>query len=84
MNPVSEELSRNDFACEGKITPCVVGQNTFTTSPRSCPQEGRFAMVTNVGRGMRWTCWRVATKRTDADGEVVWSRYPDADIKSRT
>ena len=30
---------------------------------------------------MRWTYWRVLTRRTDTDGEVVWARYPDADIK---
>ena len=30
---------------------------------------------------MRWTRWRRADERARADGEVVWSRYPDADIK---
>jgi len=33
----------------------------------SCPQEGRFAVVTDVGCGMRWTwkCrWRTARMRT--------------------
>ncbi len=27
------------------------------------PQEGRFAVVTNVGCGMRWTLWRRADER---------------------
>jgi hypothetical protein len=35
--------------------------------------EGRFAIVTNVGCGMRWTLWRRKTSAADADGEVVWS-----------
>ena len=53
---------------------CAVGQIAFTSSPRSKPYpEGRFAIVTNVGRGMRWTCQCDQTKRADADGEVVWA-----------
>jgi hypothetical protein len=43
--------------------------------------EGRFAIVTNVGRGMRWTLWRGETNAHEADGEVVWSSHPDADVK---
>src|SRR5258708_28707331 len=35
--------------------------------------EGRFAIVTNVGRGMRWTRAVSLTNGTNADGEVVWS-----------
>ena len=38
-----------------------------------CPNEGRFAIVTDVGRGMRWTRLRLKTKGAFADGEVVWS-----------
>jgi hypothetical protein len=30
-------------------------RNHGTLPPFRCPQEGRFAIVTNVGRGMRWT-----------------------------
>jgi hypothetical protein len=37
------------------------------------PLEGRFAIVTNVGGGMRWTWQRRKTSGADADGEVVWS-----------
>jgi hypothetical protein len=36
-------------------------------------KEGRFAIVTNVERGMRWTRWPRQTSDADADGEVVWS-----------
>jgi hypothetical protein len=37
------------------------------------PQEGRFAIVTDVGCGMRWTRRRRKTGDAKADGEVVWS-----------
>src|SRR5882757_11476908 len=60
-------------------------QITFKTPAVSFPQEGRFAVVTDVGSGMRWTrqrqarkCW---TKDADADGEVVWSWRSDAGVK---
>jgi hypothetical protein len=36
-------------------------------------QEGRFAVVTDVGCGMRWTRQRRKTSGAGADGEVVWS-----------
>jgi hypothetical protein len=35
--------------------------------------EGRFAIVTDVGGGMRWTRMVLLTRALDADGEVVWS-----------
>jgi len=47
----------------------------------SCPTEGRFAIVTRVGCGMRWTRRLQETNDADADGEVVWSRRPDAGVK---
>jgi hypothetical protein len=37
------------------------------------PQEGRFAIVTDVGSGMRWTHRLRKTSAAGADGEVVWS-----------
>ena len=37
------------------------------------PQEGRIAIVTDVGCGMRWTRMALLTRAPDADGEVVWS-----------
>ena len=39
----------------------------------SRPAEGRFAIVTNVGQGMRWTRQRAGRAMQPADGEVVWS-----------
>jgi hypothetical protein len=50
------------------------------------PLEGRIAIVTDVGSGMRWT-WGGSARdeRADegilADGEGVWSWSPDAGIK---
>jgi hypothetical protein len=37
------------------------------------PFEGRFAVVTNVGSGMRWTRRPRETSVADAYGEIVWS-----------
>jgi hypothetical protein len=36
-------------------------------------QEGRFAIVTSVGCGERWTRWRAQTIGAEADGKAVWS-----------
>jgi hypothetical protein len=36
-------------------------------------QKGRFAIVTNVGRGMRWTRGVPLTRARFADGEAVSS-----------
>jgi hypothetical protein len=44
------------FACDG-------GQITGTFPRVFCPHEGRFAIVTNVGRKMRWTQWRARRAR---------------------
>ena len=40
---------------------------------RPVPQEGRFAVVTDVGCGMRWTRRCHETNDMAADGEAVWS-----------
>jgi hypothetical protein len=45
------------------------------------PPEGRFAIVTDVGSGMRWTCWLRKTGATGADGEIARSWHPDAGVK---
>jgi hypothetical protein len=47
--------------------------NQFYESRRPVPNEGRFAIVTDVGNGMRWTLAALKTKARHADGEVVWS-----------
>src|SRR3981189_272309 len=46
--------------------------NQFTDSRRPAPTEGRFAIVTDVGCGMRWTQAVPETRALLADGEVVW------------
>ena len=46
------------------------------------PREGRFAIVTSVGSGMRWPRLFRQTSEMSADGEVVWSWCPKAGIKS--
>ena len=46
----------------------------------SCPQEGRIAIVTDVGCGMRWTRRCARRAHIVADGQVAWSRSPDAGI----
>jgi hypothetical protein len=37
------------------------------------PQEGRYAIVTSVGRGMRWTLWHARRSVLEADGKSAWS-----------
>jgi hypothetical protein len=50
-------------------------------APSRPDQEGRIAIVTDVGHGMRWTRRRRETSGAIADGEVVWSWRPDAGAK---
>ncbi|SIO06413.1 hypothetical protein SAMN05443247_01728 [Bradyrhizobium erythrophlei] len=48
----------NQFAVKTflrKNSSYSVGQITARSSPHPGPKEGRFAIVTNVGSGMRWT-----------------------------
>src|SRR5258706_11024933 len=45
-----------------KYSAFAVGQISASTSAVPCPQEGRFAIVTDVGCGMRWTRQRQASK----------------------
>jgi hypothetical protein len=52
---------------EYKVKPQNKKYSAFPKSQIRCitdavsrPQEGRFAIVTNVGQGMRWTFWRQA------------------------
>jgi hypothetical protein len=47
-------------------------------------QEGRFAIVTNVGAGCDGRLRAPDDARFRADGEVVWSWHPDADAKRAT
>ena len=50
------------------------------SSAFSHPQEERIAIVTDVGCGMRWTRLCARRAQPDADGQVAWSRSPDAGI----
>jgi hypothetical protein len=43
--------------------------------------RGALRIVTDVGRGMRWTRRCRQTSGTGADGEVVWFWRPDAGAK---
>jgi hypothetical protein len=53
------------FACRAN--------HLYKLAPSRALQEGRFAIVTDVERGMRWTRAAPLTNGADADGEVVWS-----------
>jgi hypothetical protein len=48
-------------------------QINFLISGIPSHTEGRFAIVTDVGGGTRWTLTALLTSALDADGEVVWS-----------
>jgi hypothetical protein len=48
-------------------------QITCLLTPSRAHQEGRFAIVTDVGCGERWTRELRLTSVAEADGEVVWS-----------
>src|SRR6266567_806301 len=69
-----------------KLPRVGLPQIKLTVSAVSFSQEGRFAVVTDVGSGMRWThiAERDSLARTNgvcADGEVVWSWRSDAGAK---
>jgi hypothetical protein len=53
------------FACRAN--------HLYKLAPSRLISEGRFAIVTDVERGMRWTRAAPLTNGADADGEVVWS-----------
>jgi hypothetical protein len=66
--------------------PLYENQKTCICCGIPRPHEGRFAIVTDVGRGMRWTqeSWAQSLRKTTgalADGEIVWSWPPDAEAK---
>jgi hypothetical protein len=44
-------------------------------------QRGVCAIATNVGCKMRWTLTYREASGKPADGEIVWSRPPDAEVK---
>jgi hypothetical protein len=72
--------------------PTQINSTTLPSRPR---EEGRIAIVTDFGHGMRWTRQRrvrdVIAERSQgartndiaADGKAVWSWRPDAGVKFR-
>ena len=54
------------FAFSEAQISCMVRVSRF-------PQEGRLAIVTDVGGGMRWTRERRKTSADHAYGKAVWS-----------
>jgi hypothetical protein len=52
---------------------CAVGQITSLIRPPRAREEGHFAVVTNVGCGVRWTRHARLTRARVVDGEIVWS-----------
>jgi hypothetical protein len=71
-NVVSRTASLSSSSAKIFVLRCRANHRHFLA--RLAPdQEGRFAIVTNVGCGMRWTQRCAQTRRIDADGEVVWS-----------
>jgi hypothetical protein len=48
---------------------------------RLVPLEGRIAIVTDAGRDAV-DAEAPLTNGAEADGEVVWSRHPDAGVRS--
>jgi len=63
-----------------KIFPFAPDPNHFHNSRHPVPHEGRIAIVTDAG----WDAVDTVTPLTngaDVDGEVVWSRRPDAGVK---
>src|SRR3954452_20805835 len=77
-------FSKRDFACRAnrsclavqprlrKYIPSGLPQIKSITRAIPAHQEGRFAIVTDVGLGRRWTLMCCGRTARDADGEVVW------------
>jgi hypothetical protein len=59
----------------------LVGQISATSLRHPGPQEGRFAVVMNVGPGCDGR-GSARDERADAYGKIVWSWRPDAGVKS--
>jgi hypothetical protein len=65
-----------------KIFPlALTGKSALEARPSRARKEGRIAIVTDVGRGMRWTRKVHETNAPDADDEAVWSWRLDAGVK---
>jgi hypothetical protein len=64
-----------------KYFACAVGQIAATSFSRLASERGVRAIATDVGCGMRWTCWCRKASDADTDGKVAWSWRPDAGVK---
>jgi hypothetical protein len=53
--------------------PLLIRGKSLSCLCHPVPQEGRLAIVTKRGTGCGGRRLSAQTKRTDADGEVVWS-----------
>jgi hypothetical protein len=51
-----------------KYISSVLQKHVIISAHPAPLQEGRFAVVTSVGRGMRWTRWLRWTSGAGADG----------------
>jgi hypothetical protein len=56
-----------------KIPRAPTGKSPLALRAVPHPQEGRIAIVTDVGRGMRWPRFALKTSARSLDGEVVWA-----------
>ncbi|MGB9114259.1 hypothetical protein, partial [Bradyrhizobium sp.] len=56
-----------------KFSAFLVGQITFTNSPRPASTRGAARDRHETRGGMRWTLMAPLTNGAIADGEVVWS-----------
>ena len=84
--PVGQIASLNPKSCQDlrqEIYLFRFSEIHVLSFPSRTHQEGRFAIVTDVGSGMRWTHWCAGRSARDADGETVWSWPPDAEVKLR-
>jgi hypothetical protein len=72
-----------------RVKPCwekyfAFSEMQITYMVRAVPRSpgGRIAIVTKRGAGCDGRVGVQKTKRIEADGEIAWSRRPDAGVKS--
>jgi hypothetical protein len=73
FDPTGKSLSNFLSIPSDKNISLPTPPKSVACAARLVPKEGRLAIVTDVGNGMRWTLLVRLTKRAEADGEVVWS-----------
>jgi hypothetical protein len=73
MLPVGQIAESYVQPCVKKYFDSLLSQITSTSIAVPAHTEGRFAIVTDVGCGMRWTRHVKRRMTSRADGEVVWS-----------